>query len=64
MYVQAAPGLRIIDPDLKDALPAEGREVPDTFYWHRLLATGDVVSATPPEPALAGFSLPAEEPVQ
>ncbi len=37
MIVKPAPGLLIRDPDLRDFLPAEGRDVPDTPYWRRLL---------------------------
>lgn len=48
MYVKAAPGLVIRDPDLKDLLPPEGREVPDSLHWHRLLIDGDVVLASAP----------------
>ncbi|MEO6920533.1 MAG: DUF2635 domain-containing protein [Collimonas sp.] len=44
MYVIPAPGLRIRDPDLLDHLPAEGRDVPESGYWHRRLLDGDVVS--------------------
>lgn len=42
MFVQPAPGLVIRDPDLKDLLPVEGREVPDNDYWHRRVLDGDV----------------------
>lgn len=45
MYVKPAPGLVIRDPDLRDFLPQEGREVPDTDYWNRRLRDGDVVTA-------------------
>jgi hypothetical protein len=48
MYVKPAPGFSIPDPDLKDWLPTEGRDVPETDFWHRRLRDGDVVSATPP----------------
>jgi hypothetical protein len=41
--------LVVRDPDLRDFLPPEGREVPDSMYWHRRLIDGDVVLATPPE---------------
>ncbi len=50
MNVKPAPGLRIRDPDLKDLLPDEGREVPDTDYWHRRLRDGDVVEVPPARP--------------
>ncbi|KAF1003341.1 MAG: hypothetical protein GAK28_04780 [Luteibacter sp.] len=48
MYVKAAPGMKIRDPDLKDLLPDEGRDVPSSDYWHRRLRDGDVVEAEPP----------------
>jgi hypothetical protein len=47
MYVQPAPGLVIRDPDLRDHLPPEGREVPSSDYWNRRLRDGDVVLAKP-----------------
>lgn len=47
MYVKAAPGLVIRDPDLKDLLPTEGRNVPDSPYWQRLERDGDVVLSQP-----------------
>lgn len=58
MYVKPAgrvneEGKTIVtrDPDLLDLLPAEGREVPDSLYWHRRLIDGDVVRASPPSAA-------------
>ncbi|MET3135504.1 hypothetical protein AAKU55_005814 [Oxalobacteraceae bacterium GrIS 1.11] len=53
MFVKPAPGLLIPDPDLRDYLSDEGREVPDTSYWHRRLSDGDVVAAKPETPATA-----------
>ena len=50
MYVKAATGLVIRDPDLMDLIPAEGREVPASPYWVRRLNDGDVVLTSPPEP--------------
>lgn len=47
MKVFPAPGLKIRDPDLKDLLPEEGREVPDSGYWQRRLRDGDVVIEAP-----------------
>ncbi|MDB5853290.1 MAG: hypothetical protein JWR22_1331 [Herminiimonas sp.] len=47
MFVKPAPGLVIRDPDLKDLLPAEGREVPDSDYWHRRVLDKDVVESQP-----------------
>ena len=40
--------LTIFDPDLKDFLPEEGRKVPATPYWSRLLRDGDVVEGAEP----------------
>jgi hypothetical protein len=48
MYVRPAPGLAICDPDFRDHLPPEGREVPDNSYWFAHLRDGSVVIATPP----------------
>jgi hypothetical protein len=47
MFVKPAPGLVIRDPDLKDLLPAEGRQVPDSDYWHRRVLDKDVVECSP-----------------
>lgn len=49
MYVKPAPDLRIPDPDMKDWLPEEGREVPDTDFWQRRLRDKDVVLAAAPK---------------
>lgn len=46
MYVKPAPGFTIRDPDLLDYLPPDGREVPETDYWHRRVRDGDVVPAS------------------
>ncbi len=43
MFIRPAPGLKVRDPDLRDLLPAEGREVPDSDYWIRRLRDGDVI---------------------
>lgn len=43
-----AEGLcQIVDPDLLDVLPAEGREVPENEYWARRLRDGDIEVTTP-----------------
>lgn len=58
MFVKPAPGLVIRDPDLKDLIPAEGRNVPnDNMYWHRRLRDGDVVLAK--ETAAPAMTSPA-----
>ncbi|MBW9102950.1 DUF2635 domain-containing protein [Paraburkholderia phenoliruptrix] len=44
MFVKPAPGLKIRDPQLKDLIPDDGRNVSDDdLYWHRRLRDGDVV---------------------
>ncbi len=55
MYVTPRAGLRVVDPDLRDFLPAEGREVPESEYWHRRDRDGDVTVGAPPAttPAVA-----------
>lgn len=41
---ETVPLMTIRDPDLHDFLPEEGREVPDSDYWHRRLRDKDVTS--------------------
>lgn len=48
MYLKPTDGLSIPDPARGDLLPASGREVPETQYWLRRLADGDVQKAKPP----------------
>lgn len=35
------------DPQTRALLPADGRNVPDSTFWRRRLADGDVVEAEP-----------------
>ena len=52
MFVKPAPGLKIRDPELKDLIPDDGREVSaDDLYWHRRLRDGDVVLVETKAPA-------------
>jgi len=51
MFVKPAPGLKIRDPDLKDLIPDEGRDVPETDYWHRRIRDNDVVLVQPKKSA-------------
>jgi hypothetical protein len=53
MYVKPKEGFAIVDPDLRDKLPAEGREVPESNYWHRMVKYGDVTLSSPPIPSKA-----------
>lgn len=43
MYVKPREGVRVRDPDTKQHIPVTGREVPESSYWLRRLADGDVV---------------------
>jgi hypothetical protein len=43
IYIKPGEGLTVPDPDMKDHLPVNGRQVKDGPYWRRLLKTGDVV---------------------
>jgi hypothetical protein len=57
MIVKPAPGRAVRDPSTYELLPAEGRDVPDTFFWRRRLRDGDVVAAgtaTGNEPTVRG----------
>lgn len=49
-YVAPAEGRTVRDPDTRQVLPAAGAWVPDTAFWRRRLADGDVVPAAPPKP--------------
>lgn len=54
LYVIPADGLTVVDPAASEAerfLPAEGREVEATDYWHRRLRDGDVHLGTAPSAA-------------
>lgn len=52
MFVKPAhPDLLVANPEARPPmprhLPVEGAEVPDTQYWRRRIADGDVVLAQP-----------------
>lgn len=43
-----APGCLVRDPQTREPLPPEGKDVgPLTPYWHRRLRDGDVLPAAP-----------------
>lgn len=50
MIVKPKPGLIVRDPDTRQPLPTEGREVPPSTWWMRRLNSGDVVLVPPPPP--------------
>jgi len=52
MFLVPAEGRQVADPDRRDHLPAEGREVVLTQYWQRRIADGDVVVGQPTKEAV------------
>lgn len=49
--VPARAGLRVVDPETKQPLPAEGARVRRSTYWIRRRQQGDVLEVPPtPEP--------------
>ncbi len=68
MKIKPSPGLMIRDPDLHDYLPPDGRDVPDSDYWHRRLRDGDVIPVkaedATPEPAQQTKASPAPPTLQ
>ncbi len=53
MFVIPADGLKIVDPQLKDVLPPEGRDVGNQHpnFWTRRIADGDATAV--PEDKIA-----------
>lgn len=47
MKVKPKPGLVVRDSVTRQPLPPEGAEKPETSYWQRRLAAGDVVRVEP-----------------
>lgn len=47
MKIWPAPGRRVRDPVTGQLLTLRGVEVPDTSFWRRRLADGDVLTAPP-----------------
>lgn len=43
MFVKPGPGLKVRIPHTHELLPDEGRDVPETQFWLRRVACGDVV---------------------
>lgn len=46
MFVKPKPGVLVRDPKTKAPLQTGGREVPETSFWLRRLACGDVTLAS------------------
>ncbi len=47
MYVVPKEGFKIRDPQRRDTLPVEGREVEASSYWYALARDGDVTEGQP-----------------
>ncbi len=52
MHIKPAPGLRVVDPALRDILPEDGRTVEASDYWRRHLRDGSVVLVPSQSPAV------------
>ena len=50
MYLKPKEGLSVPDLERRDMLPAAGREVTPSTYWHRRIVDGDVEEAGAPPP--------------
>jgi hypothetical protein len=48
VWVRPKEGLRVIDPENRRPIPAEGADVPRNTYWTRRLRDGDVTESAPP----------------
>jgi hypothetical protein len=59
MKVKPREGLKVLNPDSRLHLPPEGAEVPETSYWLRRLADGDVVLSK--EPVVKPIQIPNRE---
>jgi hypothetical protein len=49
--VKPAEGRAVRDPNTKELLPREGRNVPNDMFWRRRLRDGDVVMVQDEAPA-------------
>lgn len=65
IFVKPAPGLIVRDPDTREALPPEGKQVPRSIYWIRRLRDRDVTEAAAPasgsQTAAAGSAAKSNE---
>lgn len=50
MFITPAPGRLVRDPITRQHIPESGADVPESPYWLRRLAAGDVVAAAAPAP--------------
>lgn len=43
MFVKPTEGLKVRDPETMRHIPESGKEVPESAYWIRRIACGDVL---------------------
>jgi hypothetical protein len=60
MMVYPVPGRLVRDPRTRMPVPADGREVPETQYWHAAINAGDVSVTPVGEARTAEPTAPAE----
>lgn len=53
MFIKPAPGVKVRDDGTLRHLAEQGEAKPETNYWQRRLADGDVVLTTAPAPTPA-----------
>jgi hypothetical protein len=53
MFIKPKEGLLVIDPSTYTYLPAEGKEVPASIYWHRRLRDGDIETVEIVQPTIS-----------
>jgi hypothetical protein len=53
-------GAVIIDPAVNEVLPADGKDVPASAYWHGLVIRGDVILVIPESAVKPSKSTPKE----
>lgn len=64
MFVKPKRGVSIIDMQMNDLLPAEGRAVDPSPYWERHILDGNVLVVDPPtdkEPAAPRAATPSKQ---
>ena len=51
IFIKPAEGLRVKDPNTKEPLPKEGKQVQKSIYWLRRINAGDVLLVEAPKPS-------------
>lgn len=61
MKIKPVEGRVVRDPRTMQILPEEGRDVPDTSFWHRRIRDGDVTVEDAPAETPHHRSVPRRE---